>query len=123
MIITKTLPTSILWKYKEFDRNTEGHNIESACMGFRITSLENLSKDISANGIKKPLTLTVFRNINKVLVTDGNHRLAVATGVNLQDCPVNIEFFEDLTDLNYKHYIESKIVNAKLIESDIKSYL
>ena len=123
MKTTKKLPTNILWNYKEFDRNTEGHNIESACMGFRITSLNNLSSEIIKNGIKNPLTLTIFRDINKVLLTDGNHRLAVAIRVRLQACPVNIEIYEDLTDLNYKHYIESKIVNAKPIKSDIKSYL
>jgi len=67
--------------YKEFDRETDEK--------FNKKELDDLTDDISKNGIKTPIQIKVDRNGN-ALIVEGNTRLAAAKRLGIKNIPVEI---------------------------------
>lgn len=98
------LNISFLDKFKEFDREVEPWNGYFLIPG---TDINELEKDIKLNGIKFPLELTIL-GLRKALLTEGNHRLAVAKRLNITRVPVKLKFNFPKILLKYK---KEKFVN------------
>jgi len=115
------IPTSLLVKYREFDRDAE-QNIElPACMvlaGLYKRDLNKMTADIKQNGIKEPLTLLVKNG--KALLVDGNHRLACALRANLSSMPIEVQFYDDLPEDGYKMYLSDKL--EKMVDVDFSLF-
>jgi len=77
----KRLPTALAWLAKDKDRFAEPSS----------TDLAALTKDVSENGIKKPITITVSSSDGAGYITDGNNRLAAAQAAGLKDVPYKVE--------------------------------
>lgn len=80
------IPTSFLYKYKEFDRlcgdNIHGDNY-----------ILYLGEDILKNGIKSPVTLQIDSELNALLV-EGNHRVCLAVMLGITNIPTKIKYAE-----------------------------
>jgi len=117
----KLIPTSVILKFREFDRETVYHN-PYACIGGLIrTNLDSLSKDIQENGFKNNFTLLIKNN--KALLVDGNNRLACALRLNIQSVPVDIEYYDKLPDDSYKLYLGDKLHKMIKIDSKLNQFL
>jgi hypothetical protein len=53
---------------------------------------EDFKKDISENGIRDPIFITVDHN-GAALISEGNHRIDAAVEVGLENVPVEIRYF------------------------------
>ena len=98
-----TIATSQLMAFREFDRMAN----PAPCIPFvQQYTLEQVKEWVSVNGIQEPLELSVFEH--KVLLTDGNHRLAAASLLNIKEVPVKLVYYDTLEQLEgvfYPHTI------------------
>lgn len=53
--------------------------------------LDALAEDIRVNGFKEPITVVYDPDLGRVMVTDGDHRLAAAQRLGLENVPVRVE--------------------------------
>lgn len=77
------VPTMILDKHKEWNRyrnNPNSHNTPE--------EWDELKADIERNGITTPVHITLYKKSRKILMTEGNHRLAIAKELGIRLIPV-----------------------------------
>lgn len=102
------LETSILKKYREFDRKKEP---TPSFFLIAPTNYDELLNDIKLNGIKEPLEIWVHEN--KALIVEGNHRLSIAIDLNISSLPVKVKFISG-KNREEKEYIERIQKKGKL---------
>ena len=74
------VPLYEIEKYKEFDREVT--------IKFDKSELDDLTKEISKNGITTPIILEIYNGYG--LITEGNHRIAAAKRLGIKNIPTRI---------------------------------
>jgi len=94
------MPIDLAWQFKEFDRDKSTFKGED--------HIDNLKEDILKNGFKEPIHLRYWGD--KVLIIEGNHRLAVAKRLGLEFVPVRIEKYALIGKAkNNAHYLNYEL--------------
>lgn len=81
--------------------------------GYRTQEqIDTLREDIKQNGIQKPIELTKNKD-GQIIINDGNHRLAIANELGMQQVPVkyldeDIESISDIAKYNQTIYNEQQ---------------
>jgi hypothetical protein len=76
------VPVEFLWSVKDFDREKSTHKGE----GY----LDSLTKEIAKKGIQAPVAIYFYYESGKVILGEGNHRLAVARRLGLTELPAYV---------------------------------
>lgn len=74
--------TDFLWSIRDFDRETEG------LQGPEY--LDNLTKDIAENGIQSPVGIYFYFETGRLILGEGNHRLAAARRLGIKEIPAYV---------------------------------
>lgn len=77
------VPVDFMWDYREFDRCGDDNL-------YGDEYVDELENDIKKNGIKSPITLWI--DMGKALVVEGNHRLCIAKRLGFETIPVRVEY-------------------------------
>lgn len=117
--VMRHIPTSLLYQYREYDRENCPQNNWNPLTN---KNLDNMVNNIAENGIQEPLILLIVDN--RALLVDGDHRLYCAHKLNLETVPFEIQLFDLIPESNYKLYLEfEKIHKAKEISNELLKYL
>lgn len=93
---------SDIYKYKEFDRKVKSPKGQNY--------YQNLKNDIFKNGITNPITIQYSVIDSKLLVVEGNHRLAIAKELKIEYIPAYIEVVFNKTKIGKKvHQIPNSL--------------
>ena len=103
------VPVEFMWKYREFDRCGDDNL-------YGDDYINELTKDIQQNGIKKPIHLYV--DTGRALIVEGNHRLCIAIKLGLKTIPVQVSY-KSLGSIN-KH--KAKPINYNSTKWEIGIY-
>jgi len=98
------MKTKDLIKYREFDRKA---NPRPSVLGLVKSSYSELTEEIKINGITEPLELWVYRD--RALLVEGNHRLAIAIDLGIEDLPVTIKHITG-ANIVEKEYIKRILI-------------
>lgn len=82
----RMVPVEELAGFEEFDRRPGSLTAGRSRQGY-----ERLKKEIEKHGIKVPIELVVNK-VGKAFIGEGNHRLAIAREIGLQEIPVTVVF-------------------------------
>jgi ParB-like nuclease domain len=96
---TFRVKTDTAWKMKDVDRNVTPSS----------TDLPKLTADVTKNGVKTPITVTVHKESGLARVTDGNNRLAAARAAGQSDVPMKIKY----TDVPFQEDEAAKAITIK----------
>lgn len=97
------VPVEYLDTVKEYDRNEKFGSWE-------YKSLDDLYEDIDKNGVTTPIMLYYSIPDNRVLISEGNHRLAVAKKYGWTHFPTIVTRTHQ--SLSKDHLSKSKIVDS-----------
>ncbi len=99
------MKTQQLIQYREFDRK---NNPAPSWFGIQGTDYGKLSAEIKQNGVTEPLELWVHDS--KALLVEGNHRLAIAIDLGIEELPVIVKHItgDDRGESEYIERIKSK---------------
>ena len=64
--------------------------------------MSNLWKNITTEGLKRPLSLSVSRKIGRGVIYDGNHRLTLLRNKEVEWIPVLVKYYFIEDDYNEK---------------------
>lgn len=86
-----TLPSTDVWKYREYDRDLTGKWSGSNTQA----DVDELRQSIAKEGIRDPLTITIDVADKEVYLGEGNHRLGLAIKeLNIKKVPVNFRYLK-----------------------------
>lgn len=101
------IPISFLNKLREYDREKTG-----------IRIIDRLAKSIIKKGITEPLIIEWYPPTGEVLLSEGNHRLAVAKILRLPALPVRV--LVKRYEFSKNKYGRGPVVLVKPIEGYVK---
>ncbi len=90
--VTIQMPVSSLLPFIQHKR-TQKENLLGRQNETPQQSWSNFKTDISTNGIKQPVILQFGQQDGKVLLVQGNHRVAVASQLGIQNVKVRFSFY------------------------------
>jgi hypothetical protein len=93
------VPTSVLWKLREFDRSPMG----------------DLRYSVMEKGLQEPIMLIYYSHTRRAYVGEGNHRIAIARSLGLEALPTRVVRSESTTTV--------KGVKIKGIDTDEFGYV
>lgn len=99
-----SIPVNILLQYREFDRVAKPAPVIAF---MHTTTVGALVDDIKSQGLIKNLELSIIDG-KLALLTDGNHRIAALHELKIENCKVDILYYnsELIKDFFYDHTIE-----------------
>ena len=80
------VPVAELWHLREFDRRAE----PKADQTESDETIEELKAVLQGAGLRNPLSIDYFPATRRVLLTEGNHRLAAACELGMMFLPVKV---------------------------------
>lgn len=81
------VPTSSMHPLREYDREKQPN-----------TDLDALTEDIRTNGIREPMILLYGQDDRKAVIGEGNHRLAAAERLGMEEVPARVARYSRVGD-------------------------